>query len=318
MTPATTGLVWHADYLEHRTGPHHPERPARLTAVLEGLEASGVAAELDRVEAPPIDEALLDAVHDPAYLARARGVCAEGGNLDSEDTVVSPGSWRAALLAAGGAVEACDRVAAGTWRNGFVACRPPGHHAERAVAMGFCILNNVALAAEHLRRAHGLERVAIVDWDVHHGNGTQHAFEADPGVFYASLHQWPLYPGTGSEREVGVGDGEGTTLNCPLPAGAGDAEWLAAFEDRVLPALDAYRPEFVLISAGFDAHARDPLARTLLTEDAYRRMTAGLLGLADRHAGGRVVALLEGGYDLEALAASTAAHVETLRSAPGA
>src|SRR5262245_21934620 len=200
----------------------------------------------------------------------------------------------------------------GTWANAFVACRPPGHHAERDEAMGFCLFNNVAVAAAHLRAAHGLARVAILDWDVHHGNGTQHTFEADPSVFYASLHQRPWYPGTGAADERGVGAGEGATLNCPQSAGTGDREWLRTLEMQVIPALERFAPEFVLVSAGFDAHERDPLSYTQVTTEGFRRMTEVVQAFAVSRCGGRVVSLLEGGYELQALADSVEAHVSTL------
>jgi acetoin utilization deacetylase AcuC-like enzyme len=203
----------------------------------------------------------------------------------------------------------------GTWANAFVACRPPGHHAEFERAMGFCLFNNVAVAAAHLRRARGVERVAIVDWDVHHGNGTQHAFESDPTVFYASLHQWPWYPGTGAADERGVGAGEGATLNCPMSAWTGDREWLRAVETQVLPALERFDPGFVLVSAGFDAHEQDPLSHTRVTTDGFRRMTDLVNALAASRCGGRVVSLLEGGYDLDSLADSVEAHVGGLLAA---
>ncbi len=227
------------------------------------------------------------------------------------DTNASGRSFEVATRAAGGLLLACERVLAGDWSNAFCAVRPPGHHAESDRAMGFCLFNNVAVAAAALR-ARGLERVAIVDWDVHHGNGTQHLFEDDPSVFYASLHQWPLYPGTGAAEERGRGDGEGATLNAPMPAGSTDRDWLGVMEERVLPALEAFAPEFVLISAGFDAHRLDPLAGVELTEEGYRGMTRGLLDLARRTASGRVVSVLEGGYSLEGLSLSAAAHVGEL------
>jgi acetoin utilization deacetylase AcuC-like enzyme len=309
-----TGLVWHPAFLEHDTGAGHPERPARLRAVLDRLRADGLLGDV-AVHEP--GEAALDAVaavHDAAVPARAKAVAERGGVLDGGDTVVSTGSWRAALLAAGGAVEAADRVLDGTWRNAFVLCRPPGHHAERTASMGFCLLNNVAVAAAHLRRR-GVERVAIVDFDVHHGNGTQEIFETDPTVFYASVHQWPWYPGTGSARERGRGAGEGATLNCPLAAGTGDLEWVAAVEEAIVPAVDRFDPGFVLVSAGFDAHDRDPLSGTRVTETGFLRLTQALLDLARRRSGGRLVACLEGGYDLDALAASVSAHVGALTGA---
>ena len=241
-----------------------------------------------------------------------RAVCARSPAAIDGDTRVSPGSWSAALAAVGGVEEACGRVLGGSWRNAFCSVRPPGHHAERDRAMGFCLFNNVAIAARSLVERHGLERVAIVDWDVHHGNGTQHIFEDEARVYYVSLHQHPLYPGTGAASERGRGAGEGTTLNCPLPGGTGDTEWLDAFEGTVLPALEDYGPEFVLISAGFDAHRLDPLAGVLLSEEAYRVMTRRLLELARKTAGGRLVSVLEGGYSFEALASSVAAHVGEL------
>jgi acetoin utilization deacetylase AcuC-like enzyme len=245
----------------------------------------------------------------------ARSVCARGGGLlDGGDTVVSRGTWRAALLAAGGAVLAADRVLDGRSANAFVACRPPGHHAETGASMGFCVFNNVAVAAAHLR-ARGVPRVAVVDFDVHHGNGTQEVFWEDGTVLYASLHQFPWYPGTGAVTERGDGEGEGTTVNCPMPAGSGDAEWLRAFETRVMPALESFDPAFVIVSAGFDAHVADPLSATRVTETGFLRMTEMLLDVARRRAGGRLVSCLEGGYDLAALAASAAAHVAALRAA---
>lgn len=313
---ARTGLVTHALFHRHDTGPSHPERAARLAAIENRIEESGLARDTERLEAPSIDPLALAPVHDARYVARVEQAIARGARvLDQGDTRVSSDSWRAALCAAGGALAAVDRVVAGQWKNAFVAARPPGHHAERAEAMGFCLFNNAALAAHHLRTQLGLERVAILDWDVHHGNGTQHLFEEDPSVFYASLHQWPLYPGTGAAEERGTGAGEGATLNAPQPPGAGDREWLGALERTVLPALEAFRPQFFLISAGFDAHARDPLAQTQLSTDAYRRMTELVIELAQRTCAGRIVSLLEGGYDLQALAECAEAHVAALCAA---
>ncbi len=311
-----TGLVSHAACELHDTGPGHPERPARLRAVMERLDGCGLRGELSFEEARPAALAALELAHDAAHVRAVERRIAGGARLlDQGDTRVSAGSWRAAVLAAGGAIQAVDRVMAGAWTNAFVALRPPGHHAERADAMGFCVFNSVAVAAAHLLAAHDLERVAIVDFDVHHGNGTQHIFEADPRVFFASLHQWPLYPGTGAAHERGVGAGEGATLNCPEPPGAGDREWLEDFEGAVLPALEAFRPQFVLVSAGFDGHRADPLAQTELSTEAYRRMTAGIVQFARARCAGRVVALLEGGYDLGALADCAEAHVAELARA---
>jgi acetoin utilization deacetylase AcuC-like enzyme len=225
------------------------------------------------------------------------------------DTIVSPGSEDAALRAAGAAIAGVDAVCEGRARNAFAAVRPPGHHAEAAQAMGFCIFNNVAVAALHARVRHGLRRVAVIDFDVHHGNGTQHMFEADRDLFYASSHEWPLYPGTGAAAERGS---FGNIVNAPLPGGSDGVAFRKAFEGRILPALDAFAPELVLISAGFDAHEADPLASLRLDETDFAWVTRALMDVAARHAGGRVVSVLEGGYDLDALAASAAAHVEAL------
>ena len=317
MPPSTrTGLVTSPIFLRHDTGPGHPERPARLRAVLERLQASGLAGELELGEAEAADPAWAEALHDPAHVAAMATAIRRGARaLDAGDTAVSADSWKAALTAVGAAIGACDRVARGVWRNAFVAVRPPGHHAERDRAMGFCLLNNVAIAARYLQRERGLEKIAIVDWDVHHGNGTQHLFEDDPSVLFVSLHQFPHYPGTGAASERGTGAGEGFTLNCPMASGADDGDYLAAFEDRVLPAVESFDPDFVLVSAGFDAHRDDPLSGTRVSADGFRRMSRLLCELAEARCDGRLVSLLEGGYDLDALAASAEAHVGELRAA---
>jgi len=313
MTGTRTGFVAHADQERHDTGPGHPERAARHRAIVERIDSSGLAASLERVDAVPIDPARLLLVHEARHVAEVQRAIASGARiLDDGDTRVSAGSWRAALLAAGGTLDAVDRVMDGRWRNAFVAARPPGHHAERGHAMGFCAFNNVAVAAAHLRERHGLERVAIVDWDVHHGNGTQHAFEDDPSVYFASLHQWPLYPGSGLANERGIGPGFGATRNCPLPPGSGDREWLSAFEDVVLRDLESFAPQFVLVSAGFDAHADDPLGQTELSTEAYARMTNLLAQYTRERCASRLVLVLEGGYDLAALAASVEAATAEL------
>jgi acetoin utilization deacetylase AcuC-like enzyme len=256
---------------------------------------------------------LLELVHDPAYIAHADSVCASGGGiLDSGDTAVSTESAKISRLAAGSVAALCRMVAEGELSRGFAAVRPPGHHAERNLAMGFCIFNTVAIAARHLGTLEGIERVLVVDWDVHHGNGTQHIFEDDPTVLYFSVHQSPHYPGTGARGERGIGDGIGTTLNCPLPAGAGDEEFLYSLGEELTPAAVAFDPDFVLISAGFDAHLRDPLGGLEVSTEAYAEATKVVTAIADSCAGGRVVSALEGGYDLEALTGSVLAHLEAL------
>jgi acetoin utilization deacetylase AcuC-like enzyme len=310
-----TGFLTSPLFQRHDTGRGHPERAERTLAIERRLQDSGTWSELLVREAPEIAPEQLSRVHAPDYVRHVEAAIASGARvLDDGDTRVSADSWRAALAAAGGAVDAVERVMAGAWDNAFVAARPPGHHAERAQALGFCLFNNAAVAARHLCDAHGLERIAILDWDVHHGNGTQHIFERDPRVFYASLHQWPLYPGTGLASERGIDDGEGTTLNCPQSAHAGDAAWLRAFESVVLPALETFEPQFVIVSAGFDAHRDDPLAQTLLTDDAFQTMTRGALQLAREKCQGRLVSLLEGGYDLPALARCVELHIQELKT----
>lgn len=308
-----TGLVTHAFSARHDTGPGHPERAARVEALLERLRSSGLAAEMEELEARECELEDLALVHDSGYvLAAERAVRSGVRVLDEGDTRISAGSFAAALATAGGSIAAVEKVLRGDWKNAFVAARPPGHHAERTHAMGFCLFNNAAIAAAHLVERLGLERVAIVDWDVHHGNGTQHLFERDPRVFYASLHEWPLYPGTGARSERGLGAGAGTTLNLPQASGAGDREWLGAFEEELVPALEAYQPQFVIVSAGFDAHERDPLAGTRLSTGAFAVMTRRLIELSRARCDGRLVSLLEGGYDLEALADSAEVHVQEL------
>ncbi len=304
----TTLLYTHDSCLEHDTGGGHPERPARLEAVLDALSDPSFAA-LERRTAPRAELAQIARVHPMAHVeAVLAAVPAHGhAHLDA-DTVVSPGSAEAALRAAGAVCAAVDAVIAGEARNAFCAVRPPGHHAEPAHAMGFCLFGNVAIGAEQARAVHGLKRVAVMDFDVHHGNGTQAAFEADPDLFYASTHQSPLYPGTGAASERGVGN----ILNLPLPPRAGSAEFRAAMSRVVLPALQGFGPELLMISAGFDAHRDDPLAGLDFDEDDFAWVTRELMRVAESCCGGRVVSALEGGYDLRALGLSAAAHVRAL------
>jgi acetoin utilization deacetylase AcuC-like enzyme len=313
---ARTGLIRSPRFRRHETGPGHPERPARLEAIERRLEDSGLLARLIPVEPRPVEERWLEEVHAPGYIRHVERACAAGERiLDSPDTGIGAESFSIARLAAGGVLALVDAVLEGRLDNGFAAVRPPGHHAERDRAMGFCLFNNVAVAARYAQRRHGAGRVLVVDWDVHHGNGTQHAFEEDASVFYCSLHQWPLYPGTGAASERGRGAGEGFTLNLPLPPGSGDADWLRAFDRVLLPAADAFRPDLLIVSAGFDAHRDDPLAGTLLSEFGFRGLTERVCDLARRHCGGRLVSVLEGGYQLRALADCAAVHVEALLDA---
>jgi len=306
------GLVVDRRLEDHDTGPGHAERPERLRAIRQALESSQLAARCERIPLRRASDELLREVHSDSYVRAVDEACASGGGWLDSDTIVGRESGEIARLAAGSLVALCEEVLAGRLERGFAALRPPGHHAERAAAMGFCLFNNVAVAAARLLREPGIERVLVVDWDVHHGNGTQHIFETDPRVFYFSVHQSPLYPGTGAATETGIGVGQGTTLNCPLPPGAGDAEYLATLSGALTESQEAFRPQFVLVSAGFDAHVADPLAQLHVTTPAFGEATRVVRAIADRHAAGRIVSVLEGGYDLDALSASVVAHLEAL------
>jgi acetoin utilization deacetylase AcuC-like enzyme len=306
----TTGLFTHPACFEHVTPAGHPERVERLAAVLVALDADPFRP-LVRIEAPRADNEALVSAHDRALVDEILSVQVEPGRFAriDADTCMSAGSAEAALRAAGAVMEAVDVVMAGRLSNAFCAIRPPGHHAERTRSMGFCLFNNIAVGALHARTAHGLDRVAVVDFDVHHGNGTQDIFFSDPDLFYASTHQFPLYPGTGLPSERGV---DGNIVNVPLPPGTGSAEFRAAFEGQVLPALAEFGPQFVFISSGFDAHEADPLASLRLQSADFGWATERLCEVAARACDGRVVSALEGGYDLAALGESAAAHVSAL------
>jgi acetoin utilization deacetylase AcuC-like enzyme len=299
-----------ARYTAHQTGRGHPERPERIAVLHEHVrEQPG----LRRVEPRAASEDDLVLVHDERYLVEVARTRELARYAFDADTPVSPQSYDTARLAAGGLLALLDEIMAGRLANGFAFVRPPGHHAERGRAMGFCLFNNVAVGAAYLRRRYHLERVLVVDWDVHHGNGTQHMFEGDPRVLYISTHQYPYYPGTGWLDEVGTGEGEGFTVNLPLPAGFGDAEYLEAFRTVIEPIALQYRPQFVLVSAGFDPHVRDPLAGMAVTEAGFAAMARALLGVAAATAEGRCVAVLEGGYDLRAIRDSAAVVLDELR-----
>jgi len=305
----TTLLLTHESGLRHQTPPGHPERPDRLRAIARALEHETFSP-LARAEAPEASIEAITRVHPADYVEALReAVPATGSARLDADTSLSAESWEPILRAAGGAVAAVDEVMGGRAANAFVAMRPPGHHAETATPMGFCFINNAAIAARHARKKHGAERVAVVDFDVHHGNGTQEIFWSDASVMYCSTHEWPLYPGTGSKTERGAHD---NIVNAPLSAGSGGPEFRAAFENAILPRLDAFRPDLVVVSAGFDAHMRDPLANLNLVEADFSWVTKNLLEIADKHAKSRLVSVLEGGYDLQGLAGSTAAHVGAL------
>lgn len=301
-------LYTHPACLQHDPGPGHVERPARLRAVLQALDHDRYAA-LDRIEAPQATREQLWRVHSAAHVGEILlGAPPDDLLALDPDTVMGPGSTEAALRAAGAVVAAVDAVLGGEVRRAFCAVRPPGHHATRERAMGFCLLNNVAVGAAHALAAHGLKRVAIADFDVHHGNGTQDIFEREPRVLFASSHQSPLYPDSGSEDERGVGN----IANGTLSPGAGSYEFRELWDGVLLPRLDAFKPQLVLVSAGFDAHRDDPLADLRLGPDDYAWITERLVALAHAHAGGRLVSSLEGGYDLAALAACASTHVTAL------
>jgi acetoin utilization deacetylase AcuC-like enzyme len=305
----TTLLITHPACLNHLNPPGHPERPDRLRAIEQALEQERFMT-LAREQAPVADLASVALAHPMDYVEAIRDAAPDQGMVSLDgDTSMSPGSLEAALRAAGGAMTAVDEVVAGKAANVFVTTRPPGHHAESVRPMGFCLFNNVAIAARHAQKRHGLTRVGIVDFDVHHGNGTQEIFWSDPTVMYCSTHQMPLYPGTGAKSERGEYD---TIVNAPLRAGDGGEEFRAAMQETILPRLAAFAPDLVIVSAGFDAHMRDPLASLNLLEADFTWATQQLMEIADKRAGGRLISVLEGGYDLQGLAGSAAAHVMAL------
>jgi len=308
-----TGFVYHPQYLEHDMGAGHPESPERLRAIVARLQESGVFDRLVHIQPLPAADEWITYIHAASYLETLKRRAPTHGRVSLDpDTSMSPGSLSAAYLAAGGLLTAADAIVSGSIDHAFCAVRPPGHHAEHDRAMGFCLFNNVAIAARYLQRKHGIARVLIVDWDVHHGNGTQHAFYDDPSVLFFSTHQYPHYPGTGRPSEEGEGAGKGTTINVPMTAGEGDDVYRQLFEKVLIPAADNFKPDFVVLSAGFDAHRNDPLASMGLTEDGYAELTRLVVQIAQRHCNGRVLSSLEGGYHLASLSASVERHLMAL------
>jgi acetoin utilization deacetylase AcuC-like enzyme len=320
-TSIVTGFVCDDFYLLHNPGETHLEKPARLESILKELKDKNLFPKLLPVKPSPAKMEWITEIHSPDYVRKVKDACRSGQkHLPSPDTGVSKESFDVALLAVGGVLEAIDAVMNGKVKNAFCAVRPPGHHALKDKAMGFCLFNNVAIGARYLQRKYNLKKIFIVDWDVHHGNGTQDAFYDDPSVFYFSVHQYPFYPGSGASDERGAGKGYGYNLNVPLPAGSGDEACRKIFQDILKPKIIEFKPDFILISAGFDAHKDDPLGGMQLTPEGFAKMTAILKEQAEITCNGRIVSVLEGGYDLEGLSKSVAAHIVVLlgdRSVPG-
>jgi len=309
----TTGFLYGSIYLEHKTGIGHPERPERLSAITAKLKQTGVLNRLVRIDPEAAATKWLTTVHTPRYVRRVKTSCERGlGYVDSRDAPAAKASYRVAVQAVGGILAAVDRVMEAKVDNAFCAVRPPGHHALKEKAMGFCLFNNAAIAARYIQQKHELAKVLIVDWDVHHGNGTQAIFYDDPTVFYFGVHQSPLYPGTGSAEERGSGTGLNCTLNVPLPRGTGDRRYREVFEKTLKPAAIAFKPDFILISAGFDAHEDDPLGGMNVTAEGFAELTRTVMVIAGQCCGGRLVSVLEGGYDLDGLASSVEAHIRAL------
>jgi acetoin utilization deacetylase AcuC-like enzyme len=306
-----TGYVSDPFYLRHETEPH-PENPGRLTAIQNQLESSEFYNNLIPIQPHKATEEEIALVHDSGYVESVKQSCADDvRNLDA-DTIISPDSYDAALLSAGAGMTAIDQIITGSIQNAFCAVRPPGHHAEQDHAMGFCLFNNVAIAARYAQKAKGLNNIFIFDWDVHHGNGTQHSFYNDPSVYYCSMHQYPFYPGTGAIEETGTGDGLGTTLNLPMDAYSEDEDYISALENKLIPEIQRYQPDLIIISAGFDAHKNDPLAQIQLTTDCFGQMTKMVMEVATDVCDGRLLSMLEGGYDYDALSNSVQLHTQTL------
>ncbi len=309
-----TCLITSEKFKDHITGPGFPESPERLDAIIDHLESTGLCNELDVVEPNRKDKSLCKLVHDDEYITRVRQACELGAPIvDTGDNPISKNSYDTALLAVGGITEAVDRVFTGKANNAMALLRPPGHHAEKGMAMGFCLFNNVAIAARYAQQNYEVEKVAIIDFDVHHGNGTQHIFESDPTVMYVSLHQYPFYPGSGSADEIGSGDAKGTTINYPLKAGVGDKEFIDIFDNSISDKVLKYNPDLIIVSAGFDAHMSDPIGGLRVTTEGYHNISKTINKLAGEVCGGKIISSLEGGYNLKALAESVAAHLIALK-----
>lgn len=310
---ARSAVVIDPEYLKHEPGDFHPEKPDRIRALLDLAETLDLH-KFQILPPQPATRSDIGLCHDADYIALVEATSKTNRYALDGDTITSRDSFGVGLLAAGGFLRLIDSIAAGESKNGFALVRPPGHHALRDRAMGFCLFNTIAIGAQHLKKAHGIKRVMIMDWDVHHGNGTQDSFYEDPAVLFISTHQFPYYPGTGAVDETGMNAGEGYTVNIPLPAGCGDAEYLRVFHNVVVPAAKKFAPEWILVSAGFDPHRRDPLGGMEVTESGFTAMACLLLKLADEYAGGKIAFLLEGGYDLAGLRNSVAGVLEAMQA----
>ncbi|MBT3342951.1 MAG: histone deacetylase [Gemmatimonadetes bacterium] len=312
---SSTRLYYHPAFLNHEAGPWHPERPDRVEHAWRHLQQTGLAERLSIQQPSPASPDSIRTTHSQRLIDDVQMTSQRGGQtMVDADTVIMSATWEAALLASGGVLQATDAIMA-DGGNAFCMHRPPGHHAEHDQAMGFCFFNHIAIAAHHLLSHHGLDRVAIVDWDVHHGNGTQHTFEEDPRVHFFSIHQSPHFPGTGAAAETGVGEGLGRTQNVPLTPGHGDVDYMHVLRQRLRPALEEFQPQFILVSAGFDAHQADPLGDMRVTTQGFRQITDEVVALAGQLCEGRFISVLEGGYDLPSTTASIAAHLEGLLAA---
>ncbi|MCB1177735.1 MAG: histone deacetylase [Leptospiraceae bacterium] len=305
-----TGIVYSEKFLEHDTGFTHPENKNRLSSIISLLQSKSYYQEIHKFTPKEATKEDIISIHEEGYYDSLKDIEGKSGYLDG-DTPYSPGSLEAAKLAAGSGIVLADKILSNEIDNGMVLVRPPGHHAESGHAMGFCIFNNIAITAKYLQKK-GKKKVLILDWDVHHGNGTQNSFYEDDSVLFISLHQFPFYPGSGSEREDGSGAGKGYTLNLPMARGMGDSDYIKGFEDKIIPKIDKFSPDFVLISAGFDAHKNDPLAQMELSTSAYEKFSILLKKAALDHCEGKIISFLEGGYDLSALSESVEAHLSVL------
>jgi len=308
---AKAGYIYHPIYLQHDTG-NHVERAGRLEAIISHLEETGLTQQMTAIEPRAATAEELELVHSAGYIDEIRRMAEDGGGSLDADTVMSAGSYEAAVYAAGGAIKAVDVVVGGEVDSAFALVRPPGHHATVAKAMGFCLFNNIAVAAEYALKRHRLERIAIIDFDVHHGNSTHDVFYHDPRVLYVSTHQWPCYPGTGAIEEIGEGEAVGTTVNIPLPAGCGDAQYLEVFTRIIAPVVRRFAPQLIMVSAGFDPHWADHLAMMNVTAAGFAAMAKDIKGWAGELCGGKLILSLEGGYHLRALASSVAATFDVL------